>query len=100
MIRTRVKESVTQGLCGSCKWHVRVVFGNGEEWHRCSSLERYLHDVVNYCDLHTRLDDMSIWDAKQIAWLLDTNKKGQIGFIKPQDLSDKRKNELWSEVKE
>lgn len=71
-------------LCDSCQYSV-VMRGvrDSEQIVHCTYMRRAVGIQVTECNRYTEGYAPSLWDMRQIAWLLHTDSKRQkIGFLK------------------
>lgn len=80
------------GLCGKCS-KARVMEGrNREIWCGASFAgEMRVDDPPSRCSMFHARDETGIHDMREIAWLINSDKKtGKIGFVSPLDREKER----------
>jgi hypothetical protein len=85
----------SKNLCETCERGC-VVKGQtlNQEMIRCGYLDSLMPFRVAECSRFKNRTEKDIYELTQIAWLID-NKKGNIGFVKPKDLTREQKDELY-----
>jgi hypothetical protein len=87
MYRGTPTNDTPHGLCGTCvHGHIRRDVNNNEivrcDETRPSSAIRY---PITECSDYQDKSETSLYEYKQIAWMIDVNSKtGKIGFEKPK----------------
>lgn len=99
MARIRIEDK-TNSLCDTCKYATRVKnVGQNRVGIVCSQIRKF--DEVSYvypkdeCGFWRDRNFVDLYDMKQVAWIVNTDKKNQIGFVSPKDLKDKDKSDHW-----
>jgi hypothetical protein len=82
-------------LCLTCR-RATVVKGPSlsSEIIRCHALERTMEFPVRECDSYDDRAQPSLWDMKEIAWALVTDKRNRIGFVPRKDWSEALHREI------
>ncbi|PYQ41683.1 MAG: hypothetical protein DMF77_15115 [Acidobacteria bacterium] len=82
-------------LCLTCR-RATVVKGHSlsSEIIRCHALDRTMDFPVRECDSYDDRSQPSLWDLKEIAWALVTDKRNRIGFVPRKDWSEALKREV------
>lgn len=85
----------TRSLCLTCR-RATVVRGQSlsSEIIRCHALERIMDFPVTDCDSYDDRAQPSLWDLKEIAWALVTDRRNRIGFVPRKDWSDALRREV------
>lgn len=82
-------------LCDSCQSGV-VLRGasDSDELIHCTVMERDVKTRVVECSRYIDRSRPSLWDMRQIAWVLQTDSKRQkIGFLRAKEWERKHENE-------
>lgn len=85
-------------LCSSCQSSILVENQRGGLIRHCRTLERDLPHPVKTCTAYNQKGRPSIYEMKQIAWLIEAPKT-YAGFVPPKDRRDRKKPEAtWDPV--
>jgi hypothetical protein len=104
-IKTEQKTESELGLCAKCSYFGRVV-AEGRELRLCGRIEaiQSINRRILQCDYYLETGRMSLHEAEKVAWIIDDNKKGKIGFAPPSkdferyDRSDYIQTEIIEKV--
>ena len=82
-------------LCFTCR-RATVVKGHSlsREIIRCHALERTMEFSVRECDSNDVRSRPSLWDMKEVAWALVTDRRSHIRFVRRKDWSDALRREI------
>ena len=82
-------------LCDTCQSGVvRKGAPESDEDVYCTITAQRLARAVVECNRYVDRTQPSLWDMRQIAWVLDTDsKRGRIGFLRTQEWEAKHENE-------
>jgi len=82
-------------LCDTChSGVVRRGAAESDEQIYCTVTEREVRTRVVECSRYTDRTRPSLWDLRQIAWVLNVDSKRQrIGFVKAQEWEREHENE-------
>lgn len=82
-------------LCDTCQSGVvRRGAAESDEHIYCSFIRREVKMRVVECNVYSDRLQPSLWDLKQIAWVLDTDsKRTQIGFLRAHEWEKQHENE-------
>ena len=100
MARIRVEDK-TNSLCDTCKYATRTRnIAQNRVNIFCSQIrDRYGEGTYVYpkdeCGFWRDRNFVDLYDMKQIAWVVNVDKKNQIGFKSPKD-KDYEKSEKYS----
>jgi hypothetical protein len=61
---------------------------------RCHALERTMNFPVTQCDSYDDRSQPSLWDMKEVAWALVTDRRNRIGFVPRKDWSEVLRREI------
>ena len=81
------RSSSTPRLCDTCQSGlVRKGAAESDERIHCLLMERDLKTRVVECNRYVDRAQPSLWEMKQVAWVLNTNSKREaIGFIRAKE---------------
>jgi hypothetical protein len=81
------RSSCAPRLCDTCHTGgVRRGAADSDEHVYCTLIEREVRTRVVECNRYTDRNQPSLWDLRQIAWVLRTDAKRQkIGFIRAKE---------------
>lgn len=88
--------SDTKAICKTCA-HGVVARGSADsnEFIHCGFMGKRITMVVTECNKYIDSSQPSLYDLREIAWVLETSKnRNVIGFTSPQDWADKSRNSL------
>jgi hypothetical protein len=82
-------------LCDTCQYGVvRRGAPESDEHIYCTYTKQHLARSVIECNRYENRNAVSLWDMRQIAWVLDTDSKRQrIGFIRASEWEVKNPDE-------
>lgn len=84
-----------QALCVSCRRAVHVRGEtNSETYTYCHELDKELRHRVLECSAYDDKTKPSFYDMKKIAWLVNQDNAGKIGFVRPRDLTRDQRREI------
>ena len=84
-----------EDLCKTCTFSTCATFDDNTRAVYCSQLDTRLSKRVSECNRYKKKGEPTVWDMKEIAWVLRTEKSGRaIGFARPRDLRDKERDDL------
>ena len=76
-------------LCFSCRNAIRIKTTHGGEYLRCGVLGEFLKKRIANCSEYEDKGKPSVYELKQIAWMLETDKvRGPVGFAPPKKQRD------------
>ena len=81
---------VGRGLCGTCRESQIMIDGQGRETALCHSIGMspfVVRRAIHQCSSYTAVNQMTEYEAKEIAWLLETKGK-VVGFVPPKKKAD------------
>lgn len=86
-------------LCADCLHSHIIVHDNSEKFVYCQALSwagvpYVIPRKVTKCSNYDEKKGVSLWDMRQIAWVIRTDKSGHIGFTPYRDLTKKGKEEI------
>jgi hypothetical protein len=82
-------------LCDTCQSGVVTRGASDSDEHvHCMITQKRMRSAVVECNRYVDRSQPSIWDMRQIAWILQTDSKRQrIGFIRAKDWEREHENE-------
>lgn len=86
-----IKRDGIKGLCQKCDHLSFTRFDNGDVKLRCRATSEdaqssWIHRPVVECSRFDPVNAMDLWEMKQMAWILETTKRGVgIGFKPPKN---------------
>ena len=82
-------------LCDTCQSGVvRRGAAESDEHIYCNFIRREVHIRVVECNVYSDRSQPSLWDLRQIAWVLDTDSRRQrIGFLRVQEWEKQHQDE-------
>jgi hypothetical protein len=89
------RSSSAPRLCDTCQSGiVRKGASESDERVHCLIMRQRIDQRVIECSRYVATNQTSIWDMRQIAWILDSDSKRQrIGFIRAKEWERKHENE-------
>lgn len=81
-------------LCKSCSYGC-VIEGSGKEVTFCQEINKRIDFQVERCSSYYPQDSISLGAMREIAWTVETNRKGKIGFVSPDERRREEKKEKW-----
>lgn len=89
MARIRIEDK-TNSLCDTCKYATRVKHvGQNRVYIYCSQFRNMDGGSYVYprdeCGSYRDRNFVDLYDMKQVAWVVNVDKKNQIGFVTPKD---------------
>lgn len=83
-----------QSLCRTCRFaHNIRGASDSQELTKCSALERQVPFSVVECNKYENKATPGLWDMKEIAWVLSTDKQKKFGFQSPKDWCKNRQDD-------
>ena len=82
-------------LCDTCQnGIVRRGAAESDEQIYCNFIRREVHTRVVECNVYSDRSQPSLWELRQIAWVLDVDsKRQQIGFLRAREWEKQHENE-------
>ena len=81
-------------LCDTCNSGVvRRGAAESDEQIYCTIIQREVRNRVVECNRYIDRTQPSLWDLRQIAWVLDTDKRQRIGFVRVQEWEQQHEDE-------
>lgn len=82
-------------LCDTCQSGVvRRGAAESDEHIYCNFIRREVRMRVVECNAYSDRSQPSLWDLRQMAWVLDTDsKRQQIGFLRAQEWEKQHEDE-------
>ena len=82
-------------LCDTCQSGVvRRGAAESDEHIFCRNIEREVRTRVVECNVYVNRSQPSLWDLRQIAWVLDVDSKRQrMGFLRAHDWEKEHEDE-------
>lgn len=77
------KRREDEHLCDTCKWGSRVTDNQNNSIHRCRLFDKDFENPISFCTEYTEKGKMNLYNMKEMAILINLDKPGQIGFIRP-----------------
>jgi hypothetical protein len=80
-----------KSLCSKCE-HGMIVNTSTKTYRHCKLLETNINEVVESCSAFSQKGALSLWQMKEVAWVLEVNKRTRkVGFSPPKDHGRKPK---------
>lgn len=89
-LRMKIPEGPARGLCGSCE-HSRIMIDDRDR-SRVLCEENHPPFVVDHpiksCTDYQAKGTLSKWQMERVAWKIQVDKKGKVGFNPPHKKDD------------
>lgn len=72
---------------------VRRGAAESDEQIYCTMIQREVRSRVVECNRYIDRSQPSLWDLRQIAWVLDVDKRQRIGFLPAREWEKQHENE-------
>ena len=77
------------GLCSDCKNATVYVPKRGNPTVHCTAMRaKYIPGGVTDCNVYTEKGVMEMWEMRELAWVLETTKRGKLIGFKPPSKDD------------
>lgn len=92
-MKISIKDNINS-LCVTCKSaHLRKS-KNNDITIKCWAFDTFIKEEVVECNDYNHKNNADVQEMVQIAWVINTDKPGKIGFVHYRDLSQEDKRDL------